>query len=352
MTCPLVVVGGSAGALGPLLDLVQGLATGFPAALVVVIHTPPGEPSALAGILERAGALPAQQASEGLALEPGHIYTGVPNHHLLLADSHLGLSLGPRENHSRPSIDVLFRSAARRGADTAGVLLSGRLDDGVSGLWAIRRAGGRTLVQHPEEAEYPEMPLNAVRKVDVHEILSGAQLPAALTAWAQERCARRDLPPPQPQDGSAMNEHERRLLRTELQIAAGAGGEEILNLAPLSRLTCPECHGVMVQISEGALLRFRCHTGHAFTAATLLSEMRRKTEESLWSGLRTLHEKQFLLDHLSRHLAGAGEAGPADELRAELAQTAHCAELLRGGLLGPGGCADPPPLAPGTLDAG
>ena len=287
MGFPVVVVGGSAGALRPLLETVQGLEADFPAALVVVIHMPPDQPSALAAILERAGPLPAQQAHDGQQIRPGQIYTAVPGRHLLLDGERLHLSLGPRENHSRPSIDVLFRSAARRGADTAGVLLSGRLDDGVSGLWTVRRRGGRTLVQHPEEAEFPEMPLNGVRQVDVHDILNAAQLPAALSAWARERQRRQGAREDGPNmdkpgiDEPGMDENEERRLRTELRIAAGQEGQDLLDQAPLSRLTCPECHGVMVQITEGTLLRFRCHTGHAYTVASLVTELRERTEASL-----------------------------------------------------------------------
>ena len=351
MGVPVVVVGGSAGALRPLLETVQGLEADFPAALVVVIHMPPDQPSALAGILERAGPLPAQQAHDGQQIRPGQIYTAVPGHHLLLDGDRLKLSLGPRENHSRPSIDVLFRSAARRGADAAGVLLSGRLDDGVSGLWTLRRRGGRTLVQHPEEADFPEMPLNGVRQVEVHDILNAAQLPAALSAWAwerqrqQERRAREDGPDmDEPNTGetgmgetgtdeAGMDENEERRLRTELRIAAGQGGQDLLDQAPLSRLACPECHGVMVQITEGTLLRFRCHTGHAYTVATLVTELREKTEASLWSSLRALHETQFLLGHLGRHLGDAGQTGAAAGLHAELDRTVRRAEAVRGALL-------------------
>ncbi|KQR22994.1 hypothetical protein ASF71_07500 [Deinococcus sp. Leaf326] len=349
MTCPVVVIGGSAGALEPLLHLVQGLEAGFPAALVVVIHMPPDQPSALAGILERAGPLPAEQARDGLLTLPGRIYTAVPGHHLLLDGSRLKVSLGPRENHARPSIDVLFRSAARGGPGTAGVLLSGGLDDGVSGLWAIRRSGGRALVQHPEEAESPEMPLNAVRQVDVHEILRAAQLPAALTTWAWERRAQGTgdagpgtTEPPSRQGWPNMNEDERRRLHTELQIAAGRDAPELLGQAPLSPMTCPECHGVMVQITEGATLRFRCHTGHAFTAGTLIAELRRAAEESLWSGLRTLREKQFLLEHLGQQFSTTGQAAEAAALRSELGRTARCAATLRETLLGDHTCVASP----------
>ena len=348
MGLPVVVVGGSAGALRPLLETVQGLEADFPAALVVVIHMPPDQPSALAAILERAGPLPAQQARDGQQVRPWQIYAAVPGRHLLLDGERLHLSLGPRENHSRPSIDVLFRSAARRGADTAGVLLSGRLDDGVSGLWTIRRRGGRTLVQHPEEAEFPEMPLNGVRQVDVHDILNAAQLPAALSAWARERQrgqgAREDGPN---MDEPGMDENEERRLRTELRIAAGQEGQELLDQAPLSRLTCPECHGVMVQITEGTLLRFRCHTGHAYTVASLVTELRERTEASLWSSLRALHETQFLLAHLGRHLGDAGQAGAAASLSAELDRTRRRTEAVRGALLdGQREGEGPPPSPP------
>lgn len=263
---PLVVVGGSAGALGGLLDLAAGLPSGFPAAVLVVVHIPPDQPSVLPDLLHRAGPLIAKPAEDGERLQGGHIYVAPPDHHLLARHTTLSLSRGPRENRSRPSIDVLFRSAAySHGPRAAGVVLSGMQDDGTSGLWAVKQFGGTAIVQRPEEAEYQDMPLNAIRQVEVDDILPVREIAARLGSWAgtlgaSEVGAR--------EERGSVDQAERRRLGVELGIAGEDTAFEagILNHGPLSPFTCPDCHGVMVQIREGHLTRFRCHTGHAFTS--------------------------------------------------------------------------------------
>ncbi|WP_083939229.1 chemotaxis protein CheB [Deinococcus apachensis] len=151
MPPPLIVIGGSAGALPALLKLVPVLPPDFPAPLLLVVHTLADQPSYLPQLLTHAGPLPARHARHGDRLQPGSIAVAPPDHHLLVVDDHLHLSRGPKENLARPAIDVLFRSAAEAyGVQVIGVLLSGMLNDGTSGLWTVGQLGGRTLVQHPE----------------------------------------------------------------------------------------------------------------------------------------------------------------------------------------------------------
>jgi two-component system, chemotaxis family, protein-glutamate methylesterase/glutaminase len=139
----IVVIGGSAGALEPLQRLLGDLPGDLPATLFVVIHTAANTHSMLGRILNRAGPLPADLARDGLAFEPGRVYVAPPDLHLLLDDGRMLLRRGPRENLSRPAIDPLFRSAAvAYGGRVIGVVLSGMLYDGASGLRAIKRCGG------------------------------------------------------------------------------------------------------------------------------------------------------------------------------------------------------------------
>ena len=328
MSFPVVVIGGSAGALAALLEIVARLPKDFPAAVLVALHLLPEQPSFLAEILTRAGPLPARQARNGEDLRPGHIFVAPPDHHLLLGQDRLTLSRGPHENRSRPSIDVLFRSAAyTHGPGVAGVILSGMLDDGTSGLWTVKQLGGLALVQHPEEAEYPSMPISAVQQVEVDDILFARDLARRLGEWAQVPTAK---------ERASMDDSERRRLETELGIAAGDSAFEagILDYGALSPFTCPECHGAMVRLKEGSAIRFRCHTGHAYTSATLMAALRQSVEAALWAAVRTLEENVMLLEHLSKHHLEAGQPQQAAAFRAEEVEAKARIRAVRGVVLG------------------
>lgn len=191
----IIAVGTSAGGVEALKQLVRALPVDFPAALLIVIHMPARVPRLLSAILDRCGTLPAVDASEGQQIEAGHIYVGVPGYHLLVDGDCLRLSHATEENRFRPSIDTLFRSAAAaHGSRVVGVVLTGQLDDGTSGLSAIKDRGGVTVVQSPDDAQYPSMPLSALQHVDIDHVSDLSSMPGLLTRLAQERsgsCERR-----------------------------------------------------------------------------------------------------------------------------------------------------------------
>jgi len=176
----LVVIGASAGAIPVLLELATRLPAGFPAALLVVLHVG-AHHSVLPELLKDCGALRARHAVDGLALQPGTIEIAPPDQHLLVEGSRVRLQHGPKENHARPAIDPLFRSAAlAQGPRVIGVLLSGRLDDGTAGLGAIKQCGGLVVVQDPDDAEHPEMPRSALAHVAVDCCVPGSELAPTL----------------------------------------------------------------------------------------------------------------------------------------------------------------------------
>jgi two-component system chemotaxis response regulator CheB len=182
-THDLVVIGASAGGVGVLKRLVADLPPDLPAAICIVLHMSPSSPSALAGILERAGRLPCRFAELDQPLHEGEIIVAPPDHHLAVEDGRAGLTLGPRVNGHRPAIDVLFRTAAgARAARVVGVILSGAQDDGTAGLAVIKAEGGAAIVQSPEEAMYPGMAESALANVVVDAVVPSDQIGEAIAA--------------------------------------------------------------------------------------------------------------------------------------------------------------------------
>jgi len=178
----VVVIGASAGGVAALVELVGGLPPDLPAALFIVVHHPTDAPSKLPRILSRAGSLPAAHATDGERIEPGRIYVAPPDQHLLVRDGFVEVSSGPPEHRLRPAVDPLFRSAAEAyGARVIGVVLTGNLEDGASGLAAIKERGGQAVVQDPANAEYDGMPRSAVEHVAADHVVPLAELAALLT---------------------------------------------------------------------------------------------------------------------------------------------------------------------------
>jgi two-component system chemotaxis response regulator CheB len=164
----IVVVGASAGGVESLRQVVGGVPPDFSAAIFVVLHIPPDRRSALPEILDSSGPLHASRPVDGQRIESGHIYVASPDHLLLVERGSIAVKRSPKENRFRPSIDALFQSAAYHyGADVIGVVLSGALDDGVPGLWSIKRFGGIAIVQEPSDAPTDSMPRAALRDVQV-----------------------------------------------------------------------------------------------------------------------------------------------------------------------------------------
>jgi two-component system chemotaxis response regulator CheB len=173
----LIVIGTSAGGVDALPRLIGALPRDFPAPIVVVQHLAQQPQPMLVSIIQRHAQLPISWVDQGDKLVPGRVYVAPPGVHLVFTDHHLQLVGGPRENHVRPSIDRLMRSAAERhGARTVGVLLTGMLDDGVAGMIALQAAGGYTIVQDPLDAAYPELPTRALQAMQPDAVLRVAEI--------------------------------------------------------------------------------------------------------------------------------------------------------------------------------
>ncbi len=316
----VIVVGASAGGVEALRALAGRLPADLAAPVAVVLHV--GAQSILPELLDAAGALPARHAGNGEALEAGTIYVAPPDRHLLIHDGHLMLRRGARENLARPAVDPLFRSAAASyGAGAIGVVLTGALNDGTAGLAAIKRCGGVAIVQEPREADFPEMPLSALRHVAVDACLPLAGIAAELVRRAAE--------PPGPTPEIPMD------VRLEAAIAAQERATMTSEdkLGTPSPFTCPECQGPLWEIDDPAMLRYRCHVGHAFTADTMLEAQAGEAEAILWKLLRARQQRAELARRMAEREHDDRPALAAT-FRARAKEYDEDAELVRRMLLG------------------
>lgn len=301
----LIVIGGSAGAVDALCVLAAGLPPDLPAAVCVVVHLPAYARSHLPAILDKAGPLPALPAADGARLSPGTIHVAVPDCHLLVArgpggDGTLRLTHGPRENRSRPAVDPLFRSAALAyGRRTIAVVLSGALDDGTAGLWAVRDRGGLAVVQDPATAAVASMPATALAEVGADHVVPIHEMAALL-----DRLAR--LPADGVETGTRPHaELEREVAQSAIDEQTHAGS---VRYGQPSRFVCPDCGGVLwdTRGPDGGPLRFRCDTGHAYGAATLAESQTDAVEAALWASLRTLENRAELARARAEHALRRG----------------------------------------------
>ena len=314
----LIVIGGSAGSVQVLLDLAAGLPVGFPACVLVVLHIGPHR-SLLPELMNARGGLQARHPVDGEALQPGVIFVAPPDEHMLVDGLRIRLTRGPKENFARPAIDPLFRTAAlEHGARVIGVILSGRLDDGTTGLQMIKQCGGMAVVQDPLDAEQPEMPDSARNHVDVDRTVTSAVLAQVLMSLVGTR---KTISPPAVPSKIALDQ----------AVSCGEGNpmEHLQALGRPSHFACPECAGVLFEIDEARPRRYRCHTGHGFTLRSLAFAQDIGTDEALWGAMRALQEREALL----RTLAQEGEADPEGRQGAALLEEAECihahAEQLR-----------------------
>jgi len=321
----LVVVGASAGGVEALREFAAGLPADLPAAVLVVLHLPPGGASALPAILDRAGPLHALPARDEQPLRHGHIYTAPPDYHLLVHDGRMELSRGPTENGYRPAVDALFRSAAvDRGRACVGVVLSGALDDGTAGLAAITARGGVTVVQDPNDAIYRAMPDNAIARVTVDHVESAGKIGAVLS----ERV--REVVEGDGRKGPAVDAVEARIARADGP--ANVVSREVFEVSEASGLACPDCNGVLHSLDEAGT-RYRCRVGHAWTATALFHQQSREIEHALWAALRALEEKRDLAIRMSRDAQERGFPLVADRYDRHRDEAEHAASVLRAYLL-------------------
>lgn len=326
----IVLIGGSAGALKALQQILPTLPQDFPAAILIVTHVGAYK-SIVPDILGRCSALPVFHAIDGEPIVAGRVLVAPPDEHLTVSvdggKATVRLLHGPKENHCRPAIDPLFRSAAAAfREDAIGVVLTGYLDDGTVGLQAIKSCGGVAVVQDPLEAEAMDMPASAIEHVNVDRVLRLSEIGPALVELAGSGVTGRSASHRNSLSGTQS------WIDIENRIAGMDSDIELLErLGKRSALTCPECSGALWEIGHDAPLRYRCHTGHAFTARVLEALQRDVVEDAIWGAVRALHEQERLFtslcerERMSHHAERAAEYA---EKAAEAKRRSHTLQEL------------------------
>ncbi|MBA1274033.1 chemotaxis protein CheB [Stutzerimonas azotifigens] len=316
----IVVIGASAGGVEALTALFKALPRDLPAAFLVVLHVPSHTPSVLHRVLGLASSMPVLPAKDGQLLEAATVYVANADRHLMLDGNGIRVTRGPKECRVRPAVDVLFRSAAlTHGARTIGVLLTGALDDGTAGSWVIKDRGGLLLVQDPSDAMQGSMPQSAIEHVEVDFV-------GTIGALARRLGELIGTPVAIQPERSDSGRHE-----IENVIAIKGNGIEagVMGLGKVSKYTCPDCHGVLVQIDEGPIVRFRCHTGHAFSMKSLIAEVNAAIDNGLWDTLRAVEERVLLLRQMADLAQRSGFPEDAANCRVQAADAQKRLEPLR-----------------------
>lgn len=314
----ILALGTSAGGFDALRFLAGEFPRDLPASILVVIHLSSQFRSSLDAILSQSGPLPASFAVDGEKFEKGHIYIAPPERHLLVESEHLRLGSGPRENNARPAIDPLFRSVGLCcGSRTIGAVLTGTLGDGAAGLLALKQCGGATVVQDPRDAIFPEMPTTALTRSQPDHVVGLAGMPALF-----EKLVRQPAGQPTPVPGG---------VDYEVNVAKGGppSMSEMDRIGRRSVLACPDCQGVMWEIEDGDLVRYRCHVGHAYTAELMSLALDENLKRAFGSALRALDERIALARRLERQASSSGRVRLAESWASKARESEQEAAIIR-----------------------
>jgi two-component system chemotaxis response regulator CheB len=306
----VVAIGGSAGGIDALLEVFAGVPSDVPAAFLVVVHVGRTGPSVLPQIVGRATELAVAHAADGDQICEGEVLIAPPDYHLLVLDGHVRLDHGAKEHLNRPAVNPLFRSlAASYGENAIAIVLSGALDDGAAGAAEVKALGGRVLVQAPEDARVPSMPLSALQLVEADEILSARALGPRIAELAREAPLAAV-----PDRGFGTAEEASEHIEQE--------GEQ-------TAFTCPECGGVLWKKDAGDGSVLRCRVGHSYSEASYLDGQAEAIENALWSAIRALEERAEFLTRVGDRLRMRGSVTGAEGYARRSADLVEQGESIR-----------------------
>jgi two-component system, chemotaxis family, protein-glutamate methylesterase/glutaminase len=304
----------------------RDLPTEFPASVFVVIHLSSDFPSYLDTQISRWGKIPAIQPSDGDPVIRSRIYVASPDHHMTLEDGRIRTLLGPRENRHRPAIDPLFRTAAREyGPRVIGVILSGLLDDGSAGLYAVKERGGIAIVQDPEDAASAQMPRHAIEYARPQYVLRTEEIAPTLIKLVDSPQAEKPMAHKRPAKAGSKNKESSPLAAKPEENLTTSYPEEGQGVP--SVFACPECHGVLWELRDKELVRFRCRVGHSYGPDSLAKELSAGSENALWAAMRALEEKAALQRRVADGMNN--ERGSAKRLRDQSEADDANARLIR-----------------------
>lgn len=285
----IIVIGTSAGGRNALIELIGQLKPEMNAAFFIVMHlSKKGIANFLVKELQPFTSLPCSIAEDRASIKAGQVYIAPSNGHLVIKKDQLMIGHGPEENRWRPSIDVLFRSAAASySSRVIGIILTGLLNDGTSGMLAIKQSGGICVVQDPEEAEYPDMPLNVLELMEADYSTSLAGMGELLSGLLSRK----------PLDTVAPANV---LAEAEIAERTVVGFENVRSIGEKSVYACPDCGGNLWNISADGVSRYRCHIGHSYQEKELLSQQGHHVEATLWIALRIMEERSHLLNKMGK----------------------------------------------------
>lgn len=292
----VVTIGASAGGLNAITELISNLPTEIDAAILIVLHlSKVGLGEFLIHRLQKYTSYTCKMAADEEQIESNYIYVARPDEHLLVKDGKVVIGQGPAENRWRPSVDVLFRSAAASyGNRVIGIILTGFLNDGTSGMSAIKRSGGYCIVQDPNQAEYPDMPLSVLEHLEVDYCVPLEKMGETVKTIIGLNAPKSNSAP------------EDVLKEAEIAEKVVTRMEKLEEIGPHSTYACPDCGGGLHYVSNDPITRYRCHVGHSYTESSLLVKQSESLEATLWVALRMMEERRSLLARISEDETNKG----------------------------------------------
>jgi len=315
----IIVIGASAGGLKAVGELLAHLEAGLPIAIFVVIHV--SKRSSVENIcqyLQKRCSYTCLAAANDQKIEAGGLYVAPPDTHLFLKPGYIRLTTGPHENRWRPSVDVLFRSAAAAyGSRVIGIVLTGTMHDGTSGMSAIKRSGGVCMIQDPAEAEFMEMPVNVLNNIGVDYQLPVAGM-GVIIAELLAKPGQPEVPIP-----------EEVKIEAEITERMTSDIDQMEKIATHSNYTCPDCGGGLWKINDDPAQRYRCHTGHVYTEPVLLDKQSEQIEESVWVSIRMIEERRNVLQNIAKRETETGRPSFGENYRRRATELNEHIERLK-----------------------